>query len=251
MSEENAGAPALDITQTPEFREAVAKAAAEAASKAVEEVLSRLPAPAPAAPPDMSNMGEIMNALALSIANLNAHNTGEKPVDPEVVKRREIANEEMWTLIRAARAEGKTAIWRLKGKVFFDEQVVEHTFVNKNREQEPQEIDWLLPPNQSMSPVNDTAKAIYAAYERSIAGTIRPVREAQPFFMKGGLVVRGEDGKSPNMAELGGTADEIRAGLAVEQVALSGLRVHQENAAGYVTQQILGSTPAGRAVVQR
>lgn len=242
----SAEAPAADVTETPEFQAAVDRAVSAAVDTAVARALAAMPAPA--APIQSMELGSILSNLAMQISDLTNQGTGVKPVDPALIRSREEAHAEMWKLIHKARAEGRPASYKLKGKLFLGEEVIEPTFVrHSDRTHQPTEVDWDLVPNTSMEPINDTAKEIYAAFERSIAGTLRPVREQQGFFLKGSAVVK----QGPAHMGIGASADEMKAALAIEQVAATGLRVHQRDVAGYETQQILGTTVAGRAQVSK
>lgn len=248
MSEQEkpAADQSADVTQTPEFQALVDRAVTAAVDAAVARALAANPAPA--APAASIELSAILSNLAMQISDLTNQGTGVKPVDPALIRAREEAHSEMWRLIHKARDEGKTASYRLKGKVFIGEEVTEPTFVrHSDRTHQPTEVDWDLVPNTSMEPINDTAREIYAAFERSIAGTLRPVREQQGFFLKGSMIVK----QGENFGGVGATPDEMRAAMAVEQIASTGLRVHQRDVAGYETQQILGTTMAGRAMVTK
>jgi hypothetical protein len=234
-----------DVTQTPEFQAAVDRVVTAAVDAAVARALASMPAPSPA---PGNELGAILSNLAMQISDLTNQGTGVKPVDPALIRSREEAHQEMWRLIHKARAEGKVASYRLKGKVFLGEELTEPTFVrHSDRTHQPTEVDWDVVPNTSMEPINDTAREIYAAFERSIAGTLRPVREQQGFFIKGNMIVK----QGSQFGGVGATPDEMKAAMAIEQIASSGLRVHQRDVAGYETQQILGTTMAGRAMVTK
>ena len=165
--------PSVDFTQTPEFAAAVSKAVEAATPKIIAATLAQVPAPA--APG--GELGALMQALAMNISDLTNQGTGTKPVAPELIRSREEGAERMFALIRAARDEGKAATYRLKGKVFLGEEVIEPNWVRaSDHTYQPTDIDWDAVPNQSMEPLNETAKEIFAAFEQSIAGTLRPVR---------------------------------------------------------------------------
>ncbi len=236
--------PSVDFTQTPEFADAVAKAVAAATPQIVAATLAQVPPPA--APG--GELGALMQALAMNIADLTNQGTGSKPVSPELIRSRKEGTERMFALIRAARAESKAATYRLKGKVFLGEEVIEPNWVRvSDHTYQPTDIDWDAVPNQSMEPLNETAKEIFAAFEQSIAGTLRPVRSQEGMLITGRVVVKND----PNRAPVGPSADEIKAGMAVEHLAMNGLHIHRQESGGYEQRQILGTTIAGRASVTK
>jgi hypothetical protein len=236
--------PAVDFTQTPEFADAVAKAVAAAAPQIAAAALAQAPAAAPVG----GELAALMQALAMNISDLTNQGTGMKPVAPELIRSRQEGTDRMFALIRAAREEGRAATYRLKGKVFLGEEVIEPSWVRaSDHSYQPTDIDWDAVPNQSMEPLNETAKEIFAAFEQSIAGTLRPVRPQEGMLITGRVVVKND----PNRAMVGASADELKAGVAIEQAALHGLRIHNQQSGGYEQQQILGTTHAGRAFVTK
>jgi len=242
---EKSPAPSVDFTQTPEFAAAVAKAVEVATPRIVAATLAQVPASA--AP--SGELGALMQALAMNIADLTNQGTGiSKPLPPELIRSREEGTARMFALIHAARAEGKAATYRLKGKVFFGEEVIEPNWVRaSDHTYQPTDVDWDAVPNQSMEPLNDTAKEIFAAFEQSIAGTLRPVRSQEGMLITGRVIVKND----PNRAMVEPSSDEIKAGLVIERAAMNGLHIHQQDSGGYEQRQILGTTIAGRASVTK
>jgi hypothetical protein len=245
MSQEAKEAEAVvgDFTQTPEFKAAVAAAVAAAAPQIAAAALAQVPQPTAS-----GEMGALIEAFAMSVSNLTNQGTGIKPVAPELIRSREEGTERMFALIRKAREEGRTATYRLRGKIFFGEEVIEPNFVRaSDHTYQPTEVDWDSVPNQSMEPLNDTAREIYAAFEQSIAGTLRPVRPLEGMLITGRVVVKND----PNRQIAAPSPEEIKAGVAIEHAAMNGLRIHREDPAGYQKQQILGTTSAGVAFVTK
>jgi len=236
--------PPVDFTQTPEFADAVAKAVAAATPQIVAATLAQVPPPAPVG----GELGALMQALAMNISDLTNQGTGMKPVAPELIRSREEGTERMFALIRAARDDGKAATYRLKGKVFLGEEVIEPNWVRaSDHTYQPTDIDWDAVPNQSMEPINDTAREIFAAFEQSIAGTLRPVRAQEGILITGRVVVKND----PNRVMVGTTPEEMKAAMAVEHAAMNGLHIHRQDSGGYEQRQILGTTIAGRASVTK
>ena len=245
MSHEDAGTdkPSVDFTQTPEFAEAVAKAVAAAAPQIAAAALAQAPQPSSA-----GDLGALMAALAMNISELTNQGTGIKPTSPELIRSREEGADRMFALIHKAREQGKVATYRLKGKVFFGEEVIEPSWVRaSDHTYQPTDVDWDAVPNQSMEPLNDTAREIFAAFEQSIAGTHRPVRAREDVLIAGRVVVKND----PNRVMVGTTPEEMRAAMAVENSAMNGLHIHRQDGGGYEQRQILGTTAAGRASVMK
>lgn len=188
-TKKKAGRPAKDITKTPEFQAAVAAAATEAAA----EILKTLQQSGQEKPGDVS----FAEKLGLAIAQLSHQGTGRgKPVSPELLRARDEARARMTDLIVQARAEGHVAIYQLRNKVYLDEVMVDPVYIDPaSKEQRPTEIEWPGVPNDAMVPVNDTAKAIHAAFSESNGVVqIDHSKQLRPEIFgvtPGGLVVRG------------------------------------------------------------
>ena len=90
-------------------------------------------------------------------------------------------------------------------------------------------------------------KTTFLAFEQSIAGTLRPVRSQEGMIITGRVVVKND----PTRAPVGPSADEIKAGVAIERLAMNGLHIHRQESGGYEQRQILGTTTAGRASVTK
>jgi hypothetical protein len=202
--------PALDITQTPEFQEAVAKAAAQAADNAIQQFAAQLAAKTHTG--DVGGNNDTMEKLALAIAELTDQGVGmhKVRVAPEVLVRRQHAYERMVkmldTLARTildlhpdkakaaamARGMGIIPVYRLRDKVYVAHRVVEPFVVGNDKVPRPTEIEWRGVPNGVMKPLNDAAKKIFAEYEAWIGGAPVKRNTGEALWVTaGGLVVRG------------------------------------------------------------
>lgn len=120
-------------------------------------------------------------SLALAIANLSAQGTNKAPfVPPDVIEGWTLARERMMALIIAARArygetqdEGDLPRYRLTKTQYLNEMRIEPQYVNTvTHTVDDQVITWDEAPNEAMEPVNDVARAIYAAFCESIGATV-------------------------------------------------------------------------------
>ncbi len=180
------------LTESPEFKAAVSEAAAEAV-KGIMEALSagretHGTADAPAASID-NNFAE---GLAMALAQLTDQGTGRKRVAPEIVRKRAQARALMENLIIQARAEGKSASYQLRNKVYLDEVMVDPNWVNPaTKAAEPTVIEWPGVPNEAMVPMDETAKEIFAAYIESIGSVVSVVPPVPQYVTPNGLTVNG------------------------------------------------------------
>jgi hypothetical protein len=186
-AENNQNAPA-SFTETREFKEAVAQAAASMAQEIRKEILSQFgDAPISAKSEDRT----FAEGLAMAIAQLGDQGTGRKRIAPEILKFRAEAMDRMRDLIVKAKKEGRVATYTLKGKVYLDEQIIEPKWIDSQHMTQDTEIDWPGVPNEMMVPKNATAKEIHAAFQDSIGSSETPVTDDDYWVTANGLVVRG------------------------------------------------------------
>lgn len=224
----------VPLTETPEFKEMVARAVAAEMAKLPA---SQLAAMSGNAAPDSA----FAQSLALALAEFNEQGGGKKYVDPKILKSRRDASEKMWELILEAHKNGRTATYQLTHKVVLADELIEPFWLDTDHTAKPTVIDWNGAPNGAMIPMNETAKAIFEQFKVSVGSTDSAV-PARPMGMTpGGLVVhggavpkrRGDAGRLPQYGE-NATAESMR-----EQ---SGLSVHHKTAAGQSQPtHILGS----------
>lgn len=158
-----------EMTSSPEFKEAVAAAAAEAIRNLMPQLeAARGVAGTPAQEGDRSMMQE----LAMAISQLTDQGTGRARVAPEVIKMRYEAREKMVNLIIEARAEGKVPTYQLRNKIEANQRIIEPFWVSSDHKTHPTEIDYWGVPNEAMVPISDPAKAIFKAFKDSIGSVV-------------------------------------------------------------------------------
>jgi hypothetical protein len=224
------------ITETPEFKNAVAEAAANAVAKMVQDLKDSRE--------KHGTEGEAsdptwMRALAMEISQLTDQGTGRKRVAPEVLQSRQAAREKMTKLIIEARAAKKVATYRVRGKVVLANRVVEPFWIASDHTAQPTVIDYDGIPNEAMVPENKTAKGIHEAFMESIGSSVRVVPEDALAITPGGLVVHGgAAGLSSGKRQVRAAESKQTGGDAGE----SGLNIHHKNEPGrFVEKRILGS----------
>ena len=179
--------PRPAVTDTPEFKEAVAKGAAEAVAAALGGLQGKFQAAGgePSAPNT-----DWMQQLAITLAEIGNQGTGRKTVAPHILKQRADARERMIDLIVAAKAARQPATYRLRNKVLLNNRLIEPFWIASDHTTKQTEIDWAGIPNDAMIPVNDTAKAIHQAFLDSIGTVEKVVPEERLGVTPNGLVVR-------------------------------------------------------------
>jgi hypothetical protein len=178
-----AAAPA-DFTDTPEFKAAFAAQKDELLRAVAQHIVSQ----APATPGD--SLQKTMEQLALTIGDLTNQNSGQKLVSPEVLaERREAMRkmeerlEQVRDHVRIAEQEGNEKVlaevlprYRLNAKIIAPlmngDEIVEPVRRGADNRVYPTELDWLLPPNLAMVPLNEPAQEIFALFKRSIGNQI-------------------------------------------------------------------------------
>lgn len=182
-----------EMVESPEFKEAV-QAALSQALTALAPTLEAARTQAVTG----NDQGDMMERLAMSIAELTTQGTGRVKVSPEVLQKREQARKHMMNLIIEARAEKKVPTYHLRNKIFLNNQIIEPFWVHPaSKSVENTELDFWGIPNDAMVPVNDVAKAIFAAYRDSLGsvhgvpGVANQLPNRDEFGVTaGGLVVR-------------------------------------------------------------
>ena len=195
----------------PEVQQALADAAAKGAALAVAELAKQnggVPADAMA----------MFSGLAAAIAEMSMQGRpGPKPISPAEKARRDAAHERCVELVLKARREQLEPEYRLTGKVYLNERFIEPYFKKADNTVEPTRIVWTGIPSESMLPLNEISREIYAAYKESIGSVqLIPTLDNRPVWVtKAGLVVRGDPPK--------------RAFVAAEHQFDDALKVPQDN----------------------
>lgn len=218
-----------------ELKAMIAEGAREAAKSAVTEVTTELMAKAAkdggASLPDF---GAMFERMAMAIAEISDQGTSRKRVAPEILAARASAQARCIKLINEARAAGLDPEYKVIAKTYLSERFVEPWQPGPNKQPIQTEIIWKGMPNKAMRPINDVAKAIYAAFDESI-GTqehINGLDNRQHYMTPGGVVVKGD----PKVSRR-----EIPAEM-LEDVKITN---NSDPTAPFV--QVLGTTRQGRA----
>jgi hypothetical protein len=178
------------ITETDEFKSAVAAATQAAIAAAIPTIIAQL-SQAKGAVPVSEGDQSWANGLAMAIAALNDQGSGRKRIAPEIVKQRDEAREEMVRRLVAAKAAGETPLYTLRNKVYLDEILIEPIYMDSaTKSPRPTEIGWPSVPSEAMIPVNEVAKGIFEMFSKSI-GSVEWQKKPDTFGITvGGLVVK-------------------------------------------------------------
>ncbi len=243
MAEPETPAPIVAVTDTPEFKAAIAEATKQALAMAREELLAEMKtAVATAAPVEEQGAQSLFRQMALAIAEISDQGTNRKRVAPEILAARDAGRERMGKLILQARAsKDQKPEYRLIAKVYIGEQLVDpfRKEAGPGGKMVPQEIIWDGPPNEAMRPMNAMAKDIYDAFLASIGGLQGASGVAQqPLWVTPrGVVIKGA----------GTTTAQVHGQTAQNSDASDTFTVKTNNDPTAPFINVLGSTPAGRA----
>lgn len=233
---------AVELKDTPEFKEAVSSAIADATDEITARILKKLTT-ARGGDTEAGDQG-FAEGLAMAIANLSQQGIGFHKVAPDVLRARSEGRERMMEIIVQAKAEGQVPVYRLKNKVYLEEILIDPIYIDPaSKEQRQTEIEWQSAPNEAMVPVNDTAKKIHKAFMDSIGNHPTKVYEQKGLVgvTQGGLVIRsGSKAVRPVTALAENTPIES-----------GGLRIpHKDKGGQYVEKNILGTVaPPARQTI--
>lgn len=207
------GKPAPSIVDTPEFKEAVRRAAAEATA----DIVAQLKAQNGAAPVDDATKS-LFSQLALSIAEISHQgDKRDRPVAPEIIVQREQAHKRMVALLMEARDLPEKPKYRAISKCNLNERMINPFRQDPaTKAAVPVEFTWTGEPNDAMRPANEIAKRIFIEF-RASRGDKSTIEKAsmKPLWMThAGLVVQGEaparrDGFSQIVARPSDFADDL------------------------------------------
>ena len=196
----------IPLTETPEFRRAVEQATAQAVAAAMAQLAEHGAPKGAGTDPDATGL---LRGLAMSIAEITDQGIGQqKRVDPRVIEQRETAKGRMDNLLREvherlaqAKQSGDAAMqaewtpeYRVIGKIYLNERLIEPFRKQADNQIVPNEIYWTGPPNDLMRPINGIAQRIYEQY-RGWVGNPERVKGAdtRPVWITAkGLVVKGD-----------------------------------------------------------
>lgn len=137
----------------------------------------------------------LLEGLAHAMAKASDPGNKRRIVSPEVMKQREEAAERMRALLIEYRAQGRMPAYRVLGKLFLAETLIDPQYRGDNGEMKDQEINWNKVPNQAMDPINDEAKEIFKQFLLSISSVPRDItKDPAPWVMTAGQLLRGKPG---------------------------------------------------------
>ncbi len=164
-----------DITQSPEFQAAVAKA--------VQAALGKITSGQGSSPVDFA---EMFSQMSLSMAEMAHQGSGRpKPVSPEVIMKREAAEKKYRELLAEAnekyrdakhrRDEAEAEKWlpeyRLVTEVYLNETYFQPYKRLQDKTVVPVDIFWNGPLSEAFHPLNDIARRIWVFYRESIGSS--------------------------------------------------------------------------------
>ncbi len=218
----------LHFSETPEFKEAVAKASAEAAAAAKAEMHAEI-APlldalkqsqgAPAVDNDQMSM---FRQMAMAIAEISDQDQGRQRVPPAelatrargradmeaaMLKHQRIAEEyKATTGDELPSADAPTYL--MIGKAYLGDELHNPFKVDEvTKKPYPVSVVWMGPPSDAMRPLNDAAKEIFGYFKISIGELMSkeakdaPVTPTQGWVSAGGAVILGMNGAPVSMRD--------------------------------------------------
>jgi len=165
-------AEVADITETPAFQMAIAKATAEIQERILEEVRS-IKAGKPAIEDnDDDEIKKLARAIALSNAEIADQGTRRKRVSPAVMEARAQSLKRMHSLLEAAQTLPKREkpLYRVRSKGYFGDRLIEPFQRLPGGRVVPTMVTFMSAPNLALQPANEAAEAIYEAFIGTISG---------------------------------------------------------------------------------
>ena len=162
----------VPLTETPEFKHAVAEAARVAAAEATAAAIAHFAASKSDAEPT-GDAQDLLRGLALAIAEMSHQgDKRDKPVDPKVMAERRMAQDRMDALIREAvalpKGDPRRPKWKCRSKLVLADHIIDPWKRDPaTKKAVPVEFRWCLEPNDAMIPLNEMAERIYAEFRGS------------------------------------------------------------------------------------
>jgi len=185
-----------------------------------------------ASKPAATGGDDLVERLALAIADISDQGTNRKRVAPEILAQRAKAHVKMVDLLKAVhsrmKAEGvandidaaqKLGLvpeYRVRVQMYLDNQLIQPFYVGTDKIARPTEIFWMGTPNDGMVPLNDAAAEIYSAYRESvgdnsqISGKYADNNQGYWVTAKNGLVIKG---RGPARQTVGSMESSVPADL--------------------------------------
>lgn len=181
MPETVAEAPAVPVTETPEFQQAVDATVA----KAVAEAMASLQATLTATKGMDAGVKQDFNAMAMAFAEMAGQGNKRQYVAPEVMEARAAARRKLNALIEEANGRREAAIdagneddelvntpiYRLTTPQYIGDELVMPLEKGADNIQRDTQLGWTGIPNHGMFPVNEIARRIYGLFNESVGGS--------------------------------------------------------------------------------
>ncbi len=183
---------ALDrpLTETPEFHAAVAAAVADALETKTAEIIERLAEKRGSAADGDASFARVLAAEITALVDRDRR--GPARVPAKEMERRRAAREKMESLLSQAYAQGLDPEYEVHRTCYFDEQLIDPTWVDSQHVLRRTRISWGMVPNEALVPVNDVAHGIFEAFIASIGGVTAPIN--RPDLGRKSLKVHHRDG---------------------------------------------------------
>lgn len=216
--------PAADVTQTPEFQQALQREVAKAVAANFDAFKAQMTAVAPGVAPatveglNVDGFQSLFRQLALSIAEVSDQGSGRaKRIPPEVLAAREEARQRMGAaimrmrarrdeLLRAGRREEAaraTPRYRAMAKLFLNERLIDPFRIDlATKLPVPVEFYWDAAPGVAMRPLNEAALEIFNHYRDWIGGVDATAAAEAWVTARGNVMVVSSSRPAPETAML-------------------------------------------------
>jgi hypothetical protein len=166
-----------NLTETPEFKAAVAAAVAEALECKTAEIMERLAAQRGGAGENDAGFARLFAAQLAELIDQDRRTKGQAArLSAEEIEARREAVERLERLLLDAYANQNEPQYDVMKPCYLEEQLIEPTWQNPaTKILMRRQIVWLGIPNEHMHPANPVAEGIHAAFMRSIGGSTAPI----------------------------------------------------------------------------
>jgi len=189
-------APKVPLTETPEFRAALEAHKQEILRAVAQQVIAATPTPS-------DSLQRTIEQMALAIGEISSLNSGQKLFSPEVLASWSEAERKMKARIALAIAEVRAGdedampryrlINKTQAPLMNGDELVDPMRRGADNLVVPTELNFPLPPNLAMVPVNEPAREIFALFKESIgnqasvriSGVSGKGAAAEPVFASG------------------------------------------------------------------
>ncbi len=180
----------IQFAETPEFHAAVADAVAAALESKTAEIIERLAEQRGSAAGGDASFARVLAAEITALVDRDRR--GPARVPAKEMERRHVAREKMESLLSQAYTQGLEPEYEVHRTCYFDEQLIDPTWVDSQHVLRRTRISWGMVPNEALVPVNDVARDIFEAFVASIGGATAPIN--RPDFGRKSLKVHHRDG---------------------------------------------------------